>query len=327
MNYYIYGYTDKGNYRAKNEDCMLINRETVAEGGFGSVCIAPFLTAVCDGVGGEQAGEIASDLCIRYLSVTDYDSTVDLDQRILQIHNKIVKHGIQQPGSVNMQTTLCCLAVDENGAATCYNIGDSRMYRYVNGCVRQISTDQTYGRFLYDNGAVERIGELDESMKNAIVSSVGSVIQLPKIEHIDFIPPFGRDEDDTVIICSDGFSDYVSNGEIESAMSLENATFKEKIDALCRLALCNGSTDNISVIGIKPWNTGEEYLRITSGSIAEGESPQVSEEKRHMQAVIAGREKFEDIENAEADINSRLAQAADDSLAQLFSDLENFRNS
>lgn len=314
MNYYIYGYTDKGHFRGHNEDCMLINRETVTKGGFESVCIAPFLTAVCDGVGGEQAGEVASELCVRHLSVTDYNSDFDLDQRIINIHNKIIKQGIQSPDSVNMQTTLCCLAVDENGTAVCYNVGDSRLYRFVNGCVRQVSTDQTYGRFLYEQGEIDKIDDLDPTVKNAIVSSIGSVLQSPKIEHIDFVNPFGREQDDTVLICSDGFSDFVSEDEIEIAMKLTEMNFKEKIQALCELAMRNGSTDNVSVIGIKPWKTQEEYERLIGGVKPDEDRVDTV---RAENACLAYEQRYQ---------NSVLMEQAEASLAHLFEDLEKFKN-
>lgn len=314
MNYYIYGFTDKGNYHSHNEDCMLINRETVINGGFESVCISPFLTAVCDGVGGEQAGEIASELCVRYLSVTNYDSSVDLDKHIMSIHNKIKKHGIQSADSINMQTTLCCLAVDEAGCATCYNVGDSRMYRYVNGRARQLSVDQTYGRYLFEKGEISNIDELEPSMQNAIVSSIGSVMQLPDIEHVDFTPSFGKDSDDTVIICSDGVSDYVSADEIEIAMKLESMTFKEKIEALCELALRNGSTDNVSIIGIKPWSTQNEYESLIGGIIPQN---QKADAIRAENACLAYQQRYQ---------NSLLTEQAENSLAHLFDDLESFKS-
>lgn len=314
MNYYIYGFTDKGNYRKHNEDCLLINRETVHKGGFGSVCIAPFLTAVCDGVGGEQAGEVASELCVRYLSIVDYDSSMDLDRQIIDIHNKIIKRGISSPDSVNMQTTLCCLAVDENGRALCYNIGDSRLYRYAGGSARQISVDQTYGRFLYEHGEIDGIAELDPEMQNAIVSSVGSVLQLPIIDHFEFVTPFGSESDDTVLICSDGVSDFVTIDEIEIAMKIESMTFNEKIEALCELALRNGSTDNVSVIGIKPWNTHEEYEALIGGLVTHEER---AETIKAEQECLAYETRYH---------NSILMEQSDRSLQKLIDNLEKFRN-
>ncbi len=265
MNYYIYGYTDKGPYRLHNEDAMLVNRVTVArpKGGFGSVCIAPLLAAVCDGVGGENAGELASQICVSTLASVEYDSSVDLDRVIERIHNKIIRTGVSGDSTINMQTTLCLLAVDEYGSAACLNIGDSRMYRYVKGSIRQISKDQTYARFLYEKGEITSFKELAPEEQNAIVSSVGSVVQDPQIDHFRFVTPFGEEEDDTVLICSDGLSDFITRDELEIAMKITSMTFSEKLEALCQLAIRNGSTDNVSIVGIKPWQTPEQYEQLT----------------------------------------------------------------
>ncbi len=54
MYYYIFGITDKGNYREQNEDCILIDHEVINSGSYESTVAAPFIAAVCDGVGGEK---------------------------------------------------------------------------------------------------------------------------------------------------------------------------------------------------------------------------------------------------------------------------------
>ncbi len=302
MKYYVYGFTDKGNFRNHNEDAMLINHEVIRCGGAEAVISAPFLSAVCDGVGGEHKGEIASKLCLQYLSLLNYNSSTDLSFELMTIHNNIKKYGITHDDSVNMQTTLCCLAVDESGGAICVNVGDSRLYRYVKGKARQISSDQTYGKYLYEQGEINDLDELDPQMRSAIISSVGSVLQNPKIDLFPFVTTFGLEYDDTVFIFSDGVSDFISTDEIEIAMSLE-LPFKDKIEALCELALKSGSTDNISVIGIKPFNSSEEYDNIIAPKIVRKEEfvPQVAiEEKDLADKSIACLEKFiNDLDNAD----------------------------
>ena len=295
MEYYIYGFTDKGNYRDHNEDSILVNHDVTQGGSLEARVSAPFLSAVCDGVGGENAGDVASELCLKYLSLIDYDSSVNMSEELLDIHNKIKKKGVSDLTALNMQTTLCCLAVDENKNATCINIGDSRLYRYVNGTARQISSDQSYGRFLYEQGEINDIEELEPEMRSAIISSMGSMMQNPKIDFIPFVPEFGADKDDTVIICSDGLSDHFTTDEIEIAMSLE-LPFRDKMESLCELALEKGSTDNISIIGIKPYNTDEEYQVLVNEKVEEPEpEPEIEvaiEEKQMAEESIANLEQF-----------------------------------
>ena len=115
MFYYIFAKTDKGNFRELNEDSILVNREVVCSGTEEACVAAPFITAVCDGVGGENSGELASQMCLGHLAMFDYSSNADLKKELMNIHNKIKKQGVRREGAANMQTTLCALAVDEKG--------------------------------------------------------------------------------------------------------------------------------------------------------------------------------------------------------------------
>lgn len=262
MNYYIYGYSDTGSHRDHNEDSILIDHEVIYNGSFESTVCAPFITAVCDGVGGENAGELASKLCLQYLSILDYNANVDMAKTIMDIHNKIKKKGISADNAANMQTTLCALTVDEEGHATCVNVGDSRFYRYVNGTIRQISTDQSYGQFLYEHGKIDTMDELNPKYQNAIISSVGSTLNDPDIIQTPLLDIFGEEPDDMVIIMSDGISDYVSEKELEVGLSLD-MPIAEKLEAIAQLAIMNGSSDNVSIIGIKPYLDEEELNTLT----------------------------------------------------------------
>lgn len=207
MYYYIFGITDKGNYREQNEDCILIDHEVINSGSYESTVAAPFIAAVCDGVGGENAGEVASELCLRHLSILEYNSGVDMKRTLIDVHNKIKKQGVRAENAANMQTTLCCLAVDEESRAMCINVGDSRMYRYVNGTIRQISVDQSYARYMYEHGRIEDVSELEPQYQNAIISSIGSTLNEPDVAQTPLVADFGKEPDDMIIIVSDGVSD------------------------------------------------------------------------------------------------------------------------
>ena len=115
VNYYIYGLTSNGNVREHNEDRVLVGKKILTDG-CGSLSTGlPFIAAVCDGVGGEKSGELAAQMCVQKLSELDYRSDTDLKKVVTDIHMSIRKYGINNDNSSNMQTTLCMLAVDENG--------------------------------------------------------------------------------------------------------------------------------------------------------------------------------------------------------------------
>ena len=266
MNYYIYGLTSKGNVRENNEDRILIYKDVVSDGSCCTTLSAPFIAAVCDGVGGENAGEVAAQLCLEQLSDIVYHADVDLKREVLNIHHDIKRKGIGESLSVNMQTTLCALAVDENGEAMCVNVGDSRMYRFVNAAIRQISTDQSYRQFVYEHGDEGAVAKIAPNLENAIVSSVGSVTNDPEVELVPLVTSFGKEPDDTILIVSDGISDYVTEQQLEIGMGLD-LPLSQRLEAIAQLALDNGSVDNLSIVGIKPYITKRELENITSENV------------------------------------------------------------
>lgn len=251
MEYYVCGYTNAGNYRVNNEDAILADRKVSFDGCSECYASAPFICAVCDGVSGENSGDIASRLCLDELSKINYSSSVNLSKVLMQIHRKIKQEGISRENSANMQTTLCALAIDEFENAVCVNVGDSRMYRYANGEIRQLSTDQSYGQYLYQHGQIDSMDDLPEKYQSAIISSIGSTLNEPEIVQTPLVSRLGSTEDDTVLIMSDGISDYVSENELEVGMGMD-LTLREKVMAIAELALMNGSADNISIIAVKP---------------------------------------------------------------------------
>lgn len=263
MNYYIYGYTSKGSVRSENEDRILVDGKIKSEGSRYSTTGAPFIAAVCDGVGGEKAGELAAQTCLEELAAVRYRSTVDMRQVVLDIHRKVKKNGVIGQGTLNMQTTLCALCVDEAGEALCVNVGDSRMYRYVNAAIRQISTDQSYRQFIYEHGSDGEVSHIDPRYENAIVSSVGSLANEPEVELVQLVTRFGKEPDDMILIVSDGVSDYVSEQQLEIGMGLD-LPIGQKLEAIAQLAVDNGSVDNISIVGIKPYITKQELEAITT---------------------------------------------------------------
>ena len=113
VNYYLYGYTSKGAVRGENEDRILVDGKIKSEGSRYSKVSSPFITAVCDGVGGERAGERAAQTCLEELAKVNYRSTVDIKKAVMDIHHIVKKQGVIGHGSLNMQTTMCALAVDE----------------------------------------------------------------------------------------------------------------------------------------------------------------------------------------------------------------------
>ncbi len=243
--YYCCGITDKG-IAESNEDSYLVGGHVMNEATKECDVIPPFIAAVADGVGGEDAGEVASRLTLQLLSSGRPYKGADITARIMGIHRNVRDLGIKS-GHSNMQSTLCALCVDEKNNAYVINVGDSRLYLYREGTLRQISTDQSLVQMLYEQGSITEIEKAKHNGHNIIMPVIGNLANDPEpvITQIDGGLGYG----DVVLICSDGLSDYVTRGEIEEILSWPMHLSK-RLRALADLALEHGSTDNITAVGV-----------------------------------------------------------------------------
>ncbi|MBQ5333327.1 MAG: serine/threonine-protein phosphatase [Oscillospiraceae bacterium] len=245
--YYCCGISDKGAVREHNEDAYLVNKIVLSKAQMESDVNAPFIAAVADGVGGEASGEIASRMALELLSGVRFGKKVDLRAKLLSIHSRLKRYGITHGSSANMQTTLCALAVDENGRAFVANVGDSRMYRCRGGIIRQLSTDQSLVQLLYEQGKITGEEKKTHAQRNVIFPVLGNIADDPDpmVTEIDG----GIKKGDIIIICSDGLSDYITSGEFEEILAMP-MRLPKRLRRLIDTAIDNGSTDNITVVGV-----------------------------------------------------------------------------
>ncbi len=243
--FYCCGITDTGRVREHNEDAFLINRLVMTSSETESNVRVPMIAAVADGVGGEASGEVASKLALRLLSDVKPSSKTDYEKKIMSIHRALQKHGIHHK-SENMQTTLCALVAEDDGRVLFINVGDSRLYLYRGGRIKQLTRDQSLVQMLYEQGHITNEEKLHHAHKNVIFPVLGSLSEDPK-------PQIGEIEGglrhgDIVIICSDGLSDNLTSGELEDILAQPKKLPKRLRDLVDR-ALDNGSRDNVTVVG------------------------------------------------------------------------------
>lgn len=248
--YYCSGISEKGNVREKNEDAFLINHTVM--GGTDSSLLegpltAPFIAAVADGVGGERCGERAARLCLELLSNIKFSSKVNLSKKVLEIHEGIRRYGMAHKECMNMQTTLCALAADENGKVYTVNVGDSRIYRYRGGELSQVTTDQSLVQMLYDAGKITDFEKRTHAQRNVIMPVMGNISEKPTPD-VRLIEG-GICHGDVFLLCSDGLSDYLPIDEMEEIMA-EPLKLTKRLRMLCDKALGRGSKDNITVVGL-----------------------------------------------------------------------------
>ncbi len=238
--------TDKGAVCEINEDAYLVGGIVMDHAQTECDLKAPFIAAVADGVGGEDAGEIASKMTLELLSAVKPTKRTDFAGKVMKIHQKVRETGLKTDHK-NMQSTLCALCVIDDKTAYVLNAGDSRLYLYREGRLRQMSTDQSLVQMLYEQGKLSMREKNTHSGRNIIFPVIGNADDdpTPVVTAIEGGLRFG----DVVLICSDGLSDYVPAGEIEEILSWPMRLSK-RLQCLIESAVDHGSKDNITAVGV-----------------------------------------------------------------------------
>lgn len=234
-----------GCVRQNNEDMILLGGELFRDKtqtlDFDIDVNTRFAAIVADGMGGYEGGEIASEdvaqfFCDFTLNLDSGLSTEEMTEKIENwaktAHRNILEKSRQFPEYEGMGTTFCGILFYEN-LVFALNIGDSRLYRFRDGILRQISTDHSMR---------ERTGDYSLP-SNLIYNSVGGGESV----FIDVVELTGQIySDDLFLICSDGLSDMIPDDEIEQVLLDEPAAEK-----LVEAAKNAGGKDNVSVILLK----------------------------------------------------------------------------
>lgn len=245
MKFSAYGICDIGNSRNNNEDSIIIGEITSQKDAIETVISPPFVTAVCDGVGGENSGEIASKTVVEKLVFSDFHTSSDIKNFVFDVHDKLIKLGKENKKLFNMQTTMCLLFVSEENKISCVNVGDSRLYVLHHDRLIQVSKDQTLYQFLKDNNREHIFSGEKENIKHIIVSSIGNVKQFPVVDLYNINLPL--EKGDCFLLCSDGITDFIKRKDIKYILSRTSSS-KEKATEIFQTASDNGSNDNLSVI-------------------------------------------------------------------------------
>ena len=243
--FYCCGITDKG-VMSHNEDALLIGGKVCTDGSCIEKLRAPFIIAVSDGVSGELSGEVASKMGLENIAEISYSSATDLRGELSGIHRMIAEYSAGQPETRNMQATLCGIAFDENGHVLSFNVGDSRLYRYRSGRLKQLNKDQSFVQLLYEEGTITLEQRRTHVHRNIIFPAFGNANAKPQIDILDIgCMEYG----DVLILCTDGLSDYVSPLDIEEIMELPKS-LPRRLELLRDKALEKGGEDNITAAAV-----------------------------------------------------------------------------
>lgn len=230
--------TDIGQKRLINQDYIFSSEEPVG--------CCPNLFVVADGMGGEKAGDYASRFAVEtlltYIQNSEETSPVGvLEEGIRYVNYKLHMQAMQDWTLAGMGTTLVA-AVQEGRFLYVANVGDSRLYLIRGQNIKQITRDHSYVEEMVSKGFMVRGSEAYMARKNMITRAVGAENRID----IDFFE-VELCEGDTVLLCSDGLTNMLTDVQICSIISSAR-TIPEKADLLIQQANENGGNDNISVI-------------------------------------------------------------------------------
>jgi protein phosphatase len=241
----LWGITDNGKVRKRNQDVYKI---LVREEDNTAVLV------VCDGMGGANAGNIASELAadifIGNIS-ENIDDTTDLIEladkmtdAVIAANVAVFDKGLYEDKYHGMGTTLTAAISTAQGEVVA-NIGDSRAYQISNGEITQVTKDHSVVEEMIDRGEISRSEANKHPSKNLITRAIGTGIYDPP--DIFFL---NLNNGEFILLCTDGLSNVVTDSEILSELKQGN-TVRESCEALVDLALTRGAPDNVTAVILK----------------------------------------------------------------------------
>lgn len=232
--------TDIGLKREENQD----------RAWYGQLGSDAVLAIVCDGMGGENAGSVASELAVRLfvdkIKAGFHDSMEETGIRnlmigsILSTNAAIYEKACQNADMTGMGTT-CVAVIVYRSRAYIINIGDSRAYWVCGDRIEQITKDHTMVRMLVDQGKLEERDIKQHPQRNFITRAVGAEATVSA----DYFE-IELCEQDLLLLCSDGLSSYCEEDRILSIIrenELERAS-----ELLVAYANEQGGYDNVTVV-------------------------------------------------------------------------------
>lgn len=220
--------TDIGYVRDHNEDSLII---------------IPPLFAVADGMGGHEAGEIASEITVNTLAelAPSHLDAEGLTAAVEAANYNVMKAPRQGIGRDGMGTTLTA-AMLEGERLLIAQVGDSRAYLLHKGHLQQITRDHSLMADLIEAGQITPEEARVHPNRSVITRAIGSDIHMrPDIYELNI------DAGDRILLCSDGLSSMISNNAIESIMRRQSDA-QHCADELVTAALENGGADNVTVV-------------------------------------------------------------------------------
>ena len=243
--------SDVGLVREHNEDSFLLRTP---------------LFAVCDGMGGHAAGEVASSIAVKVIGEEAPNTADDvlLGAAIEAANQAVIEAPQKGIGKAGMGSTASAIFIEGNQMAVAH-VGDSRIYLLHHGTLVRVTHDHSYVEELVDSGQITADEARNHPSRSVVTRALGSDPEM-YADHFTLEVSDG----DRIILCSDGLSSMILDDEIES-IAVSNITPQNAADSLVSAALTAGGADNITVIVVDILDDGlveKNRRRFTRGILA-----------------------------------------------------------
>ena len=231
----VFGETDIGKKRENNEDYFLINHEKK-------------LFLLADGMGGQNAGEVASYFSCIYFDQLFSVKAPDIKTHLLEVfketNSRIIKKSKSEKELDGMATTFIACHINGGLAHLCH-AGDVRAYHFKDNELRQVTDDHSTVMMMVRRGLITEQQAHIHPLRNMVYKSIGAGKMVkPDYNLIQY------SSNDLLMLCSDGLWNILSNNEIKKVLQKET-TVREKTRMLIDESNKAGGEDNITVILIE----------------------------------------------------------------------------
>jgi serine/threonine protein phosphatase PrpC len=226
--------SQRGVTRSENQDRCLIK----------SIQKEGVIAVVADGMGGESSGDVAAQMAIlSFEEVQNIRSGTELDfmkKLFKKTDKKVLKASCQKPLFENMGTTLIAVAI-KNETAYWTHVGDSRLFLFRKKSLKQITQDQTFAKFLLDEGEITQEQALTHYSQHILDQCIG---------HGECEPETGSillKKNDVLLLSTDGLHKTLDQKKIETILN-SNTSKKQKASKLLKKTVEAKGNDDITVL-------------------------------------------------------------------------------
>lgn len=264
------GVSDTGRRRRRNEDSY--------------VCEPP-LFAVADGMGGAQAGEVASRLAAAVLQEVNGEqlSRGAIAELIQEANRRVFQRSNEDAAASGMGTTLTVALVESSDTVAIGHVGDSRAYRVRDGRLEQLTEDHSLVGEMMRSGKLSAEEAEAHPQRSVITRALGTE---PDVDVDTFTVE--TEPGDVFLLCSDGLTTMVPDREILSLLGASGGDLERAARRLVEAANRSGGEDNITVVVFEIAETdAEQTVRLPAAAASAAAEPDLEDTLTGLEAVPA----------------------------------------